>query len=102
MKNYKIEYLPLFYKDLEKTTNYIKYKLKNKIAADNLLEEVENGIKERSLNPESFEEFHSSRKRKNKYYKIYIKNYIVFYIVKDDIMEVRRILFNKSNYKNKV
>ena len=99
MKNYKIEYLPLFYKDLYKTLYYIKYKLGNDIAADNLLEEIEKEIKERSLNPESFEEYHSSRRRKNTYYKIYIKNYVVFYIVKDNVMIIRRLLYNKMNFK---
>ena len=39
------------------------------------------------------------------YYRIYVKNYIVYYVVIDDenpdkIMEVRRFLYNKQNQKN--
>ena len=31
---------------------------------------------------------------------IYVKNYIVFYVVIDDIMEVRRLLYNRKKYKD--
>ena len=33
-KKYKIKYLPLFYKDLDYITDYIKYQLRNEIAAN--------------------------------------------------------------------
>jgi len=33
-------------------------------------------------------------------YRIYVKNYIVFYVVIDDIMEVRRLLYNRKKYKD--
>ena len=32
------------------------------------------------------------------FYKIYVKNYIVLYTVKDNIMEVRRILYSRRNF----
>ena len=99
MEKYNIKYLPLFYKDLNKITDYIIKKLNNEIAANNLLDEIEKEIKNRSLNPESFEEYYSSKKRKNKYYRIYINNYIVFYTVYNKDIEIRRILYNKMNYK---
>lgn len=43
----------------------------------------------------------------DKYYRIYVKNYIVYYVVIDDkesdkIMEVRRFLYNKQNQKELV
>ena len=43
-KKYKIKYLPLFYKDLDNITNYIKYQLENKIAADNFVNKLEKEI----------------------------------------------------------
>ena len=98
-KKYTIIYLPLFYKDLNKITKYITKKLKNRIAADNLLTEVKQKIEKRAYSPTSYE-IYSSTKRKHIYYRLYIKNYIVFYIVKDNIMEVRRILYNKRNFYN--
>ena len=49
---------------------------------------------------ESFEIYHSIRERKYPYYRIYVKNYVIWYVVIDDegedkIMEVRRFLYNK-------
>lgn len=98
-KKYSIIYLPLFYKDLNKITKYITHKLNNRIAADNLINEVKQKIEIRAYNPNSYERCTSS-KRKHIYYRLYIKNYIVFYIVKDNIMEIRRILYNKRNFNN--
>ena len=36
---------------------------------------------------------------KNDFYRIYIKNYIIFYIVDKNIMEFRRILNNRRNLR---
>ena len=97
-KKNKIKYLPLFYNDLDKITDYIIYKLNNEIAANNFVNELENEINKRAYNPEAYEKYRSTRKRKYNYYKIYVKNYIVFYTVKDNIMEVRRILYSRRNF----
>lgn len=103
-KHYKLSYLPIFYDDLLKTVNYIALKLKNKQAAEELLSLTESAIKERLIAPESFEKYQSIKKRKYPYYRIYVIEYIVFYVVIPDeadinfaTMEVRRFLFNKRN-----
>ena len=51
---------------------------------------------------ESFEPYHSVRERKYAYYRIYVDNYIIYYVVIDDapddlVMEVRRFLYNGQN-----
>lgn len=46
---------------------------------------------------EAFEPYHSLKERQYPYYRIYVKNYTIFYVVIDDVMEVRRILYNKRN-----
>ena len=99
-KKYKIKYLPLFYNDLDKITDYIMYKLNNEIAANNFVNELENEINKRAYNPDSYEKYISTQKRQYTYYKIYVKNYIVFYTVRDNIMEIRRILYSKRNFEN--
>lgn len=96
-KKYKKKYLPLFYKDLDKITDYITYQLNNEIAANNLVDQVEKEINERAYNPELYEKYVSNRKRQVLYYKINVKNYVIFYTVKDDVMEIRRILYSKRN-----
>ena len=105
--NYKLRYLPLFYRDLEEKVVYIAKTLQNPKAANDLLNDAENAIFERLPNAESFEPYHSAKHRRYKYYRIYVKNYIVYYVVIDDegpdkIMEVRRVLYNKQNQKELV
>ena len=103
--DYNLRYLPIFYDDLSESIEYIAQNLRNKAAAMDLLNAVEKAILERLPIAEAFEEYHSSRERKYPYYRIYVKNFIVFYVViKDEgdipIMEVRRFLYNRKNYKD--
>lgn len=93
-QNYELRYLPLFYEDLLQAVTYIQEELKNPQAANDLLDEVEEAIKNRVNYAESFEPYPSTRTRENLYYPIYVKNYVIYYIVLDHkIMEVRRFLY---------
>ena len=101
-EKYILRYLPLFYEDLEQKVVYIAEQLHNEKAANDLLDAGENAIIERLPNAEAFEPYHSMKERRYKYYRIYVKNFIVYYVVIDDegpekIMEVRRFLYNKQN-----
>ena len=53
-------------------------------------------------NPESFEKYHSVIQRQYPYYRIYVKNYTVYYVVIDDVMEVRRLVYNKRNITEQI
>ncbi len=66
---------------------YFVNNLKNKIAAENFYNEVIKEIEKRSENPESYEKYMSTRKRKNTYYRIYVKNYTIFYILTNNTSE---------------
>ena len=101
-KKYMLRYLPLFYKDLEEKIVYIAEELHNEKAANDLLDEVEEAILKRQPVAESFEPYRSLRERRYLYYRIYVKNFVIYYVVIDDegedkIMEVRRFLYNKPN-----
>ena len=98
-KQYKLRILPLFEADLNEIVDYITYRLKNPTAADHLVDAVEAAIYDRLPYAESFEPYQSVRERKHPYYRIYVKNFIVFYVVIGDVMEVRRILYGKRNWK---
>jgi toxin ParE1/3/4 len=82
---------------------YITYKLRNPQAANHLVNLVENAILERLPYADSYEIYNSKKERADNYYRIYIKNFVIYYVVidgeKDEnkIMEVRRILYNKRN-----
>ena len=49
-----------------------------------MIDAVENAILQRLPVCESFEPYHSKKERKYLYYKIYVKNYVVYYVVIDD------------------
>ncbi|MDC0827187.1 type II toxin-antitoxin system RelE/ParE family toxin [Faecalitalea cylindroides] len=94
MKNekYKLRYLPLFEQDLIQTVSCITNVLKNTDAAEKLVNDVEDAIQERLEYPLAFEPF-PSKKRDYPYYRIYIRNYVIYYVVIGDVMEVRRFLY---------
>ena len=95
---YELRYLPLFYTDLQEKVTYIETKLRNPQAALDLIDAVEEAILERSTSAESFEPYPSTRDRENPYYAIYVKNFIIYYVVLEHrIMEVRRFLYKGQN-----
>ena len=73
--------------------SYITNVLKNSNAAEKLANDVETAILERLNNPMAFEPYPSVKKRKYPYYRIYVRNYVVYYVVIEDVMEVRRFLY---------
>ncbi len=100
MNKIELRYLPLFRDDFVEAIDYIRNTLQNPKAANDLINDVEEAILERSKNPEAFEQYHSLKERKYPYYRIYVKNYVVYYVVisgETKIMEVRRFLYNKRN-----
>jgi len=95
--NYEIEYLPSFGEELNEIIYYITYILRNPNAADKLLDNIDKSIMERKLNPEVYEKYKSNKKRKYNWYRIYVGNYMIFYTIKDNKIEMSHILYNKRD-----
>ena len=89
---YELRYLPLFYEDLEQKVIYISETLHNEKAANDLLDAVEKAIMERLPIAETFELYRSVKERQYKYYRIYVKNFVIYYVVIDIVVYVVRIL----------
>lgn len=94
-QKYALRYLPLFHEELESAVLYIANRLGNPTAAESLLNNVESAVLERlENNPEGYEPVPSKKQRDYPYYRIYVGNYIIYYVVipegKEQIMEVRR------------
>ena len=101
-KKCELRYLPLFYEELEREISYIAFDLKNPVIANKLLDEVEASILKRFEDgPDSFEKVYSNKERKYPYYRIYVKNYVVYYVVIEEndnkTIEVRRFLHAREN-----
>lgn len=95
---YTIKYSSSFINQFNSILKYFVNKLQNKIAAENFYNKVVKEIEKRSENPESYEKYTEIRTRKSTYYRIYVKNYTIFYVVKDNTIEVRKILYSRRNF----
>ena len=87
-----------FEEDLGRIVDYITLQLQNPIAAIELVDDIYEAIQRRLSNAESFEVYPSKKRRPLNYYRIYVKNYVIF-IVEDDVMEVRRILYGRRDWE---
>jgi len=92
---YRLKYSIAFYNDFEEIISYIKYELKNEIAAMNLVNKVEKAIMRRIKNPIVYQKYET--KEGNIYYKIYINNFVIFYTINENSMEIRRMAYNKRD-----
>ena len=92
-KQYRLRYLPLFWDDLNDAVTYIADVLKAPLAAEHLLDEVEAGILSYLDHPTIAPIYKTTRQRPLPYYWVDVGNYMVFYVVIDDVMEVRRFVY---------
>lgn len=95
-KSYQLRYLSIFETDLLSTVNYITNVLKNEDAAHRLVDDIESAILKRLENPLAFEPYRSAKRREYPYYRIYVRNYVVYYVVIGNVMEVRRLIYKST------
>ena len=89
---YTLRYLPIAKQDLSDAISFIMNEFQNPIAAENTLNKIEKAIMDRlEEGPESFAIWPSTKKREYPYRRINVGNYTVWYVVIDNIMEIRRI-----------
>ena len=96
---FRLEATLQFAQELEGALNYVEFQLRNPEAADRLQTDVETAVHERLSCPLAFEPVASRADREHPYYRIYIGNYIVFYCVVGDVMELRRFVYRGRNWK---
>jgi len=101
-KKYKLQYSDSFIEDITEIAHYISYDLLNPVAADNLVNSVEKSIINRLQYPTGFKKCASRNSKEEVYYKIQVKNYTIFYVLIDDVMERRRIIYSRRDIENLV
>ena len=105
--SYELRYLTLFYEELDHDVSYIAFTLENPDAANKLMDDVEKAILKRlDEGPEIFERVPSHKDRLHPYYRIYVKDYIIYYVILEEngkkIMEVRRFLHTLEDRDTKI
>lgn len=94
---FSLRYLPKYEVDLNEIVDYISFTLQNPESALRLIDKIEKAVMDRLSFPLSFSPFQSMKRRKNQYYRIYVDNFTIYYVVIDNVMEVRRILYGKRD-----
>ena len=97
-KAYRLTFLPLFEDDLNEIVDYITFD--NHEAANRLVDDVESAILKRLDNPIAYAPYQSIKQRPCRYYRINVHNYSIFYVVIEDVMEVRRIIYKRRDIDN--
>ena len=95
---YKLEYLPLALQDLHEITSYITDILKAPQAAMNLLNTLDKRISGLKDFPYSCKIYNTENSLKSEYRMLTVKNYLVFYVVRDNTVEIHRIIYARMEY----
>jgi plasmid stabilization system protein ParE len=94
---YSIKYLPVAEKALLDIVAYISEILEAPKAALNFIDEVEQKILDIKTNPYAHRLYRSPKPIDTEYRLLSVKNYLVFYVVVDTIIEIHRIIYNKRD-----
>ncbi len=88
-----VRYLPLFWGVLNSAITYIARVLKNPTAAELLLDSTELAISDHLTRPTMGRVYHGKREHETTYYCFAVGDYLAFYVVDGDTVEMRRFLY---------
>ena len=100
MKNYNIEYSKESKQDLIDIKKYIKYNLQEPNTAQKLITKIRNQINNLKSNPEIYAIIDDDIIKKFEIRKLIVDNYIVFYRIKNNDIEIVRIMYARRNWIN--
>jgi len=98
MKKYEILYRPLAVRDLNEIYLYIADTLKSPKAAGSLLDAIEKSVQRISEHPFSCRIFQHEPPLPEEFRLLLVKNYAVFYVVHDETVEIRRIVYARMDF----
>ena len=94
---HKIVYLPLAESDLIEALNYIAYTLDALKAARDLLNEFDETVQRIAEFPYACELYRTDRPMRDEIRKVPVKNYVLYYAVFQDRVEIRRFLHGRRD-----
>ena len=94
---YKVVYLPLAEEDILATVDYIAGKLDNPQAAAALLDELDRTAELLALYPYSSALYITDRPMRDELRKVSVKGYVLYYTVRDDTVEIRRLIHGRRD-----
>lgn len=97
---HRLVYLPLARKDLENIISYIADELKDPQAALNFLDALDSSLEQLKNFPYLGKRYQPRPTCDLDYRMIPVKNYLAFYIVTDETVEVHRVIYRKMDIPN--
>ena len=94
---HKIVYLPLAEADIMSALDYVTFTLDALSAANELLDELDKTVRQPAEFPYSCELYRTERPVKDEIRKVPVKNYVLYYAVFQDTVEIRRFLHGRRN-----
>ena len=94
---FELSYLSAAVSDLEEIITYIR--VDSPKAAFKMVEKINDSISKLQYFPESGTVPRDKRLKKLGYRIIVVDNYLVFYTIKDNVVEIRRVRHGMRNYK---
>ena len=100
MKKYNIEYSKESKQDLIGIKQYIKYNLQEPEIAEKLISKIRKEINSLKDNPEVYAIIDDDIIKKLEIRKLIVDNYIVFYRIKDNNIQIVRVMYGRRNWIN--
>ena len=104
LEKYKVQLSIQAKNDYKSIIRYIRYELLEPIIAEKYAELIRNELNSLEYQPQKFAIIDYDIIKKYNFRKLIIKNYIAFYRINEDekIVNVERILYNGTEWKNKL
>lgn len=100
MKQYDIEYSKEARQDLIDIKRYIKYNLQEEMTSQKLISKIRTKIDKLKNNPEIYAIIDDDVIKKLEIRKLVVDNYIVFFRIKSDNIQIVRIMYGRRNWIN--
>ena len=98
--NYQLKIFPLARLDMEQIFDYIAVELCNPAAAVGQIDDFEKAFENVCLFPESCPRINNEYVKDKSLRKLIVNNYIAFYRIKDNEVQVVRVLDGMRDYEN--
>ena len=98
MKKYNIEYSMESKQDLIDIKRYIKYNLQEPNTAQKLITKIKKEIDSLKDNPEIYSVIDDDIIKRFKIRKLVVDNYIVFYRINDENIQIVRVMYGRRNW----
>ena len=93
---FSLDIRPTFVDELDEAAAYIERKFKDFLAADRLIADAYDAIDKRLIAPTSYKPCYLPPLVDQPYYRINVRNFAIYYIMRGNVMEVRWFRYAKS------